>query len=190
MFGNHDSISRCIRYAVQFESCQLWTTGYRFCSPTQACRGGFRNFGSGLGCGFPWEDSFRMQDPAGFALLKASPNVFGAIQTSCKERSLNIKFVSGQWIIDSLLRILGGFTTLSNCRRRIQSKVLSILKSSVDSCAGLMLRAMTLWPRPNIQYHFLLNFPGRVDLQPFNNIIHDRISDIQGSTGKSQNPAM
>lgn len=126
------------RYAVQFESCQLWTTGYQFCSPTQVCRGGFRNFGSGLGCGFPWEDSFRMQDPAGFALLKASPNVFGAIQTSCKERSPNIKFISGQWIIDWLLRIWGGFRTLSNCRRRIQSNVWSIRKlqstNVQDSC--------------------------------------------------------
>ena len=100
-------------------------------------------FGSGLGCGFPWEDSFRMQDPAGFALLKASPNVFGAIQTSCKERSPNIKFISGQWIIDWLLRIWGGFRTLSNCRRRIQSNVWSIRKlqstNVQDSCWEIWL---------------------------------------------------
>lgn len=75
-----------------------------------------------------------MQDPAGFALLKASPNVFGAIQTSCKERSLNIKFISGQWIIDSLLRIWGGFRTLSNSRRRIQSNVWSIRKLQSTKC--------------------------------------------------------
>ena len=75
-----------------------------------------------------------MQDPAGFALLKASPNVFCAIQTSCKERSLNIKFISGQWIIDSLLRIWGGFRTLSNSRRRIQSNVWSIRKLQSTKC--------------------------------------------------------